>query len=94
MLQRMVEDYIYSDVLVKAAAAETTMEEMMHVAAFATACYAANRINKPFNPLLGETFDCDRRAEYGWRCFMEQVREGVWMWGCGCEGMRGDIQHG
>ena len=39
-----------------------------------TSCYAANRVNKPFNPMLGETYECDRRAELGWRCFMEQVR--------------------
>ena len=46
-----------------------------------TSCYAANRVNKPFNPMLGETYECDQRAELGWRCFMEQVR------GCDvCEG--------
>ena len=39
-----------------------------------TSCYAANRVNKLFNPMLGETYECDRRAELGWRCFMEQVR--------------------
>ena len=39
-----------------------------------TSCYAANRVNKPFNPMLGETYECDRRAELGWRCFMEQPR--------------------
>ena len=48
-----------------------------HVAAFACSVYAQTsskaRITKPFNPLLGETFECDRRAESGWRCIMEQV---------------------
>lgn len=24
--------------------------------------------------MLGETFECDRRAEYGWRVLFEQVR--------------------
>ena len=42
-----------------------------------TSCYAANRVNKLFNPMLGETYECDQRAELGWRCFMEQVRGGV-----------------
>ena len=74
MLQRMVEDFIYSDILAKAASCDTTLEELTYVAAFATSCYAANRVNKPFNPMLGETYECDRRAELGWRCFMEQVR--------------------
>ena len=74
MLQRMVEDFIYSDILVKAASCDTTLEELTYVAAFATSCYAANRVNKPFNPMLGETYECDQRAELGWRCFMEQVR--------------------
>ena len=75
MLQRMVEDFIYSDILAKAASCDTTLEELTYVAAFATSCYAANRVNKPFNPMLGETYECDRRAELGWRCFMEQVRK-------------------
>ena len=74
MLQHMVEDFIYSDILAKAASCDTTLEELTYVAAFATSCYAANRVNKPFNPMLGETYECDRRAELGWRCFMEQVR--------------------
>ena len=74
MLQRMVEDFIYLDILAKAASCDTTLEELTYVAAFATSCYAANRVNKPFNPMLGETYECDRRAELGWRCFMKQVR--------------------
>ena len=73
MLQRMVEDFIYSDILAKAVSCDTTLEELTYVAAFATSCYAANRVNKPFNPMLGETYECDRRAELGWRCIMEQV---------------------
>jgi hypothetical protein len=28
---------------------------------------------KPFNPLLGETFEFDRMADLGWRSFTEQV---------------------
>jgi len=31
------------------------------------------RIGKPFNPLLGETYECDRLSELGWRSFTEQV---------------------
>ena len=47
------------------------------MAAFACSVYAQTssntRMTKPFNPLLGETYECDRRAERGWRCLLEQV---------------------
>ena len=94
MLQRMVEDFIYSDILAKAASCDTTLEELTYVAAFATSCYAANRVNKPFNPMLGETYECDRRAELGWRCFMEQVRGGVICEGGVCVGGGGGRKRG
>lgn len=78
-LQRMVEDLVYSDILEKAARCETTMEELAHLAGFAISPFAAvalpTRMNKCFNPLLGETYECDRRAEYGWRCILEQVQK-------------------
>ena len=35
----------------------------------------ATRNGKPFNPLLGETFECDRMEDLGWRCIAEQVRD-------------------
>lgn len=59
-----------------AAACSSTLEEAAFVAAFAASSYesTAIRVNKPFNPMLGETFECDRRAEYGWRVLFEQVR--------------------
>ncbi len=57
--------------------AQDTLEEMAYVGAFVTSPYAATagRANKPFNPMLGETYECDRRAELGWRCLFEQVSE-------------------
>ena len=76
-LQRMVEDLVYADSLAQAVVSQGTLEELTHVAAFACSVYAQTssnaRITKPFNPLLGETFECDRRAESGWRCLLEQV---------------------
>lgn len=33
------------------------------------------RTGKPFNPLLGETFECDRMEDLGWRSISEQVNE-------------------
>ena len=75
MLQRMMEEIYYADLLSQAAQAESTLEELSYLAAFVLSAYAHTiyRVGKPFNPLLGETYECDRRSENGWRCFMEQV---------------------
>lgn len=75
MLQRVAEDYEYSHILDSAAMCTDTCEELAHVAAFTISCYgnSNNRATKPFNPLLGETFECDRWEELGWRFFAEQV---------------------
>ena len=76
-LQRMVEDLIYADSLSSAVSSSSTLEELAYVAAFACSVYAQTssntRMTKPFNPMLGETYECDRRAESGWRCLLEQV---------------------
>ena len=73
----MVEDLIYADALTRAVESTTTLEELTYVAAFACSVYAQmssnTRMTKPFNPMLGETYECDRRAESGWRCLLEQV---------------------
>lgn len=80
MLQRMMEHVYYADLLTQASQAPTTLEELPYLAAFVLSAYPHTiyRMAKPFNPLLGETYECDRRAECGWRSFMEQVsgREG------------------
>ncbi len=51
---------------------------MAYVAAYTVSSYAntATRNGKPFNPLLGETYECDRMDESGWRSVAEQVRDG------------------
>ena len=71
----MNENLLYADILANAAKCDNTLEEQAHVVAFVTSAYphALGRINKPFNPLLGETYECDRRAESGWRSISEQV---------------------
>ncbi|EDO44125.1 predicted protein [Nematostella vectensis] len=75
MLQRITEELEYSEVLDKAAACTSSLEQMCYVAAFTVSSYSttSNRTNKPFNPLLGETFECDRSEDYGWRSLAEQV---------------------
>ena len=74
LLQRMAEDMEYTDLLDTAADRVESTERMVYVAAFAASEYSStiNRIAKPFNPLLGETYEyC--RPDKGYRFFVEQV---------------------
>ena len=51
-----------------------SIERMLHVAAFAVSSYSGtnNRFLKPFNPLLGETFEFEY-PEQRWRGLAEKV---------------------
>lgn len=74
LLQRLAEDIEYNDLLTKAAGIDDSTLRMVYVAAFAASEYSStiNRIAKPFNPLLGETFEyC--RPDQGFRMLSEQV---------------------
>ncbi|CAB3220614.1 unnamed protein product, partial [Arctia plantaginis] len=75
MLQRLTEDYEYSCILDQAAKFSDPAQQLAYVAAFTVSSYAttACRTNKPFNPLLGETYECDRMADLGWRSISEQA---------------------
>lgn len=55
MLQRLTEDFEYSELLDKAAQCKTVCEQLAYVAAFTISSYSttSNRTGKPFNPLLG-----------------------------------------
>lgn len=81
LLQRMSEDLVYSQLLTRAAQCSNTLEEIAYVAAYVNSAYASTstRIGKPFNPMLYETFENDRRADpnCGWRLITEQVCAGV-----------------
>ena len=76
MIQRLVEDLEYADILHTAAECKTTVEEMCYVAGFTIGAYASTAVRntKPFNPLLGETYEFDRSDDLGWRALCEQVR--------------------
>ena len=76
MLQRLTEDYEYADILDVAAKASDACEQLAYVAAFTISSYSttSSRTGKPFNPLLGETYECGRTEDLGWRAFSEQVR--------------------
>lgn len=78
LLQRLAETLEYPQLL--DAAAQTSIspaERMMYVAAFAVSYYSNNRvkeraIRKPFNPMLGETFELVRE-DLGFRFVAEKV---------------------
>ncbi|XP_050388656.1 oxysterol-binding protein-related protein 6 isoform X1 [Patella vulgata] len=74
-LQRLCEELEYSDLLDKASEYDDPYERMIYVAAFAVSSYASSYYragHKPFNPLLGETYECIREDK-GWRFIAEQV---------------------
>ncbi|KAK7934013.1 hypothetical protein WMY93_004909 [Mugilogobius chulae] len=75
MLQRLTEDLEYSELLDEAARCDSSLEQMCYVAAFSVSSYSttAHRTAKPFNPLLGETYELDRLEEHGYRSICEQV---------------------
>ncbi|KAF2396010.1 hypothetical protein EJ06DRAFT_500898, partial [Trichodelitschia bisporula] len=74
LLQRVAEDMEYTDLLDTAASRLDSTERMVYVAAFAASEYASTigRVAKPFNPLLGETYEY-ARPDKGFRFFIEQV---------------------
>lgn len=74
LLQRVAEDMEYTDLLDTAAERLDSTERMVYVAAFAASEYASTigRVAKPFNPLLGETYEYVR-PDKQYRFFVEQV---------------------
>lgn len=75
MLQRLSENFEYSYVLDRAAQCTDPVEQLAYVSAFVVSSYASTalRVAKPFNPLLNETYECDRTDDLGWRSVAEQV---------------------
>nr|XP_004652860.2 oxysterol-binding protein-related protein 3 isoform X5 [Jaculus jaculus] len=74
-LQRLCEELEYSELLDKAARVPNPLERMVFVAAFAISAYASSYFragSKPFNPVLGETYEC-MRDDKGFQFFAEQV---------------------
>jgi hypothetical protein len=81
MLQRQTEELEYAHLL-DLAALETpdSGRRLAFICAFAISAYSTvgKRPTKPFNPMLGETYECDRRTDRGWRLLAEQVNlEGI-----------------
>ncbi|XP_016425900.1 oxysterol-binding protein-related protein 6-like isoform X4 [Sinocyclocheilus rhinocerous] len=75
LLQRLCEELEYSDLLETANHTDDPYQRMVYIAAFAISGYATAQYRsryKPFNPVLGETFECIRE-DRGFRYISEQV---------------------
>ena len=77
LLQRAAEQLEYSELLDSAASATDGLERLIYVTAFAIATLSGVRvkersIRKPFNPMLGETFELIREDK-GYRFVSEKV---------------------
>ncbi|XP_047216959.1 oxysterol-binding protein-related protein 3 isoform X1 [Girardinichthys multiradiatus] len=74
-LQRLCEELEYSELLDRAAVTQDPFERMIYIATFVVSGYASSFYRtggKPFNPVLGETYECDR-PDKGFRFVAEQV---------------------
>ncbi|XP_060906790.1 oxysterol-binding protein-related protein 3 isoform X1 [Labrus mixtus] len=74
-LQRLCEELEYSELLDRAANTHDPFERMVYIATFVVSGYASSYYRtggKPFNPILGETYECDR-PDKGFRFVAEQV---------------------
>ncbi|XP_061665915.1 oxysterol-binding protein-related protein 7 isoform X2 [Syngnathoides biaculeatus] len=75
LLQRLCEELEYSQLLDAANATADPYQRMVYVAAFAISGYSTATFRsryKPFNPVLGETYECVR-DDLGFRFIGEQV---------------------
>ncbi|KAB1265209.1 Oxysterol-binding protein-related protein 7 [Camelus dromedarius] len=84
-LQRLCEELEYSSLLDQASRTTDPCERMVYIAAFAVSAYSSTYHRagcKPFNPVLGETYECER-PDRGFRFISEQGN-----WGRG-EGLGG-----
>ena len=76
-LQRVTENFYYSDLINKATdvpAGLSPAKRMEYIAAYAVTNISSNidRLSKPFNPLMGETYELTRE-DLGFKVICEQV---------------------
>ncbi|ATY59195.1 hypothetical protein A9K55_002494 [Cordyceps militaris] len=82
LLQKLSEQLEYAELLDKASKLTAPAERLVYVAAFAISQFSSGRakeraIRKPFNPLLGETFELirgDAETPGGFRLLVEKVQ--------------------
>lgn len=87
MLQRLCEEMEYSELLDRAAENQDPYQRMICIAAFAVSGYASSGYragHKPFNPILGETYELVR-DDKGWKFVAEQVSHHPPVSACHCE---------
>ncbi|GAB2256908.1 hypothetical protein Droror1_Dr00022967 [Drosera rotundifolia] len=89
-LQRCFEDLEYSQLIDRAyemGKMGNSLERLLHTAAFAVSGYASTdgRTCKPFNPLLGETYEADY-PDRSLRFISEKVSHHPMILACHCEG--------
>lgn len=89
-LQKCFEDFEYSYLIDRAnewGKRGNSLMRILNVAAFAVSGYASTegRMCKPFNPLLGETYEADY-PDKGLRFFSEKVSHHPMVVACHCEG--------
>ncbi|KAI9167740.1 Oxysterol-binding protein [Paramyrothecium foliicola] len=81
LLQKFAEQLEYAQLLDQAAKQRTPTERLLYVTAFAVSQFSSGRskeraIRKPFNPLLGETFELirsEKEVPGGFRLLVEKV---------------------
>ncbi|XP_067112564.1 oxysterol-binding protein-related protein 3a isoform X1 [Osmerus mordax] len=86
-LQRLCEELEYSELLDTANHTKDPYQRMVYVATFAVSAYASSFFragSKPFNPVLGETYECDR-PDKGFRFIAEQVSHHPPVSACHCD---------
>ncbi|TAQ90193.1 hypothetical protein B7494_g1457 [Chlorociboria aeruginascens] len=81
LVQRVAEQLEYADILGKAATQKAPTQRLLYIAAFAISQFSSSRareraIRKPFNSLLGETYELvrgDNEVPGGFRIIVEKV---------------------
>ena len=81
LLQRVAEQLEYSSLLDRASEQKAPTQRLLYVAAFAVSQFSMNRIRerairKPFNPMLGETFELvrgEKEVPGGFRLLVEKI---------------------
>lgn len=94
-LQRLCEELQYAELLNEANELEDPYDRMVQVAAFAVSAYSGTQYragNKPFNPILGETYECVREDK-GFKFVAEQVCV-LWWWRLLSSQQTGNIARG
>ncbi|XP_041477450.1 oxysterol-binding protein-related protein 6-like isoform X2 [Lytechinus variegatus] len=87
MLQVLCEELEYSELLDKASEVDDPYMRMVYIAAFAVSSYSSTYTRagtKPFNPLLGETFECVR-DDKGFKFIAEKVSHHPPIIACHCD---------